>query len=641
MRNDCLIGKHRALVLILVWGLFLVIGFGRPALADSLGDVKSFSVDSAYDFSGRLSVSATLRAAGANAYFYVEDAWWSRLAPAQQNSLAVALSGLSAEFDNIIYPRMTAIYGSEWKPGIDNDDRITILVTELLKDAGGYFKLDDEYSKSQRADSNEREMIYLNGLYAGSALGKTFLAHEFQHLITFYQKTVRYGLEDDVWLNEARSEYASTLLGYDNQYELSNLKMRVDKFLSSPSDPLGEWQDQSSDYGVANLFMQYLIDHYGTRILALMMQNSLVGINSIDAALRVMGQTDTFATIFTNWTLANYLNNCSVGPAKIYCYSNPSLGYENIHVFPTAGYVLGNGSLELASWIKDWSPRWYRISSSDSRSKTLKIDFDGYGMSSDFEISYVLREGAEDRVYAMNLNDDQKGALLVPEFGSRIQSVLLVPVNAKKREGFSNSDPNTPFSFKISASTNFPSLLPDGSLVKADNDPRVYQIDNASKRWIAGADIFLARGLRWSDIKTLSASDLAVYPEGGIVGWPDGALIKSMGSPTVYVVSSEKKRPFSSAEIFVGLGYRWGSIKLISQSGLDQYELGMPIDSLSYPDGALIKFSDSPDVYLVEGGVRELIPSLDVFSQHGFSFDSVLNADPRFRTEYPEGKTVS
>ncbi len=629
------------MVLILIWGLFLVIGFGRPALADSLGDAKSFSVDPNYDVSGRMSISATLRTVGANAYFYIEDAWWSRLTSAQQNSLAVTLSGLSAEFNNVIYPRMTAIYGSEWMPGIDNDNRVTILVTELVKDAGGYFKLDDEYLKSQRTDSNEREMVYLNGLYVGSTLGKTFLAHEFQHLITFYQKTVRYGVDEDVWLNEARSEYAPTLLGYDNQYELSNLKMRVDKFLSSPSDPLGEWQDQSGDYGVADLFMQYLIDHYGTRIITLMMQNSLVGINSINAALRVMGQTDTFAAIFSNWTLANYLNDCSVGSAKTYCYSNPSLAYNTLHVAPTANYALGDGSLELASWIKDWSPRWYKIGSSDSRSKTLKIDFEGYGASGDFEISYVLREGSDDKVYSMNLNGEQKGTLLVPEFGSRIQSVLLVPVNTKRRDSFSNSDPNTPFSFKISASTNFLSLSPDGSLVKADNDPRVYLIDNSSKRWVAGADIFLARGLKWSDIKILSASDLSVYPEGEIVGWPDGTLVKSSASPIVYVISLEKKRSISSAGIFVGLGYQWKNIKTISQSDLAQYELGVSIDSLFYPDGALIKFSDSPNVYLIEGGARRLIPSLDVFSRHGYSFSSVLSADPSFRIKYPEGAPVS
>ncbi|MBI4812155.1 hypothetical protein HY798_01745 [Candidatus Falkowbacteria bacterium] len=641
MKNDCFTGKYRALILILSLGLFLVIGFGQPALADFLGDVKSFSVDPAYDSSGRMSVSATLRVVGANAYFYVGNAWWSHLTSAQQNSLAVALSGLSAEFDNIIYPRMTAVYGLEWRPGIDNDNRITILVAELVKDAGGYFKPEDEYLKSQRADSNEREMIYLNSLYLENILGKTFLAHEFQHLITFYQKTVRYGLEEDVWLNEARSEYAPTLLGYDNQYELSNLKLRVDKFLSNPSDPLGEWHDQSSDYGVANLFMQYLIDHYGTRILTLMMQNSLVGINSIDAALRVMGQTDTFAAIFTNWTLANYLNNCSVGPAKIYCYSNFSLGYDNIRVLPTAGYVLGDGSLELASWIKDWSPRWYKIDSSDSRSKTLKIDFEGYGINSDFMVSYILWDGIANKAYSMNLNADQRGGLLIPKFGSQIRSVLLVPVNTEKRSNFSNSDPNIPFSFKISASTNFPSLLPDGSLVKADNDSKVYQIDKVSKRWITDANIFITRGFKWADIKTLAASDLAIYPEGKAVGWSDGTLIKSSDAPTVYVVSMEKKRPFSSAEVFVGLGYRWGNIKTISQSDLDQYESGVQIDTLSHPDGALVKFSDSPNIYLIEGGARKLIPSIEVFLKRGYGFSSVLIVDSGFKSKYPDGDALN
>jgi hypothetical protein len=610
-------------------------------MADSLGDVKTFFVNPVYDAGGRTNVSATLRVVGANAYFYVGNLWWDHLTSAQQNSMAVALNDLNAEFDGKVYPQITSVYGSEWKPGVDNDDRVTILITKLVEDAGGYFKLNDEYLKSQRGDSNEREMIYLNGLYINGLLGKIFLAHEFQHLITFYQKTARYGLEEDVWLNEARSEYTSTLLGYDDQYELSNLKMRVDKFLSNPSDPLGEWQDESADYGVANLFMQYLIDHYGTRLISLMMQNSLVGVDSIDAALRVMGETGTFAGIFADWTLTNYLNDCSVAPAEVYCYANQNLGYANMHVVPTASYVLGDGSLELASWIKDWSPRWYKISSGDSKSKTLKVDFDGYGINNNFEISYILHDASGNRVYYMNLNDDQKGALLVPEFGSRISSVILVPINAKRRTGFSNSDPNSPFSFKISASTNFPSLLPEGSLVKADGDPKVYLIDNASKKWIAGADIFAMRGMKWGDIKTVLAADLAVYPDGGIIGWPDGTLIKSAGAQTVFAVSSGKRRPISSAEVFIELGYKWENIKTISQNDLDQYGLGMPVNDLSHPDGSLIKFSDSPNVYLVEGGAKKLIPSVEVFLGHGYSFGLVLTVDPGFGAKYIDGGTLN
>jgi len=163
------------------------------------------------------------------------------------------------EFDLVIYPKERTFFGSEWNPGLDNDKRITILVLPLIDSAGGYFNSNDEYSRTVFSNSNQREMIYLNAFYAKKPDAKSFLAHEFQHLITFYQKTVLYNLEEDIWLNEARSEYAPTLLGYDNIYPGSSLEKRTELFLDSPSDSLTEWNNKIDDYGPVNLFLQYLI----------------------------------------------------------------------------------------------------------------------------------------------------------------------------------------------------------------------------------------------------------------------------------------------------------------------------------------------------------------------------------------------
>ncbi|GAH35118.1 unnamed protein product, partial [marine sediment metagenome] len=56
------------------------------------------------------------------------------------------------------------------------------------------------------------------------------------------------------------AEYAPTLLGYDDEYEGSNLQRRVKKFLAEPSDSITEWQNTSADYGGLNLFIQYLVE---------------------------------------------------------------------------------------------------------------------------------------------------------------------------------------------------------------------------------------------------------------------------------------------------------------------------------------------------------------------------------------------
>ncbi|PIW74648.1 MAG: hypothetical protein CO003_01630, partial [Candidatus Portnoybacteria bacterium CG_4_8_14_3_um_filter_44_15] len=257
----------------LFW-LVLVAGgvFVSPAIvrADSLGQQVRFFIDSSYDSTNRTSLTATLRATGDFVYFYVEDEYFEGLSGTYKNGVREALEDLAKEFDTVIYPKERAVYGSEWTPGIDNDVRITVLVTKLASNAGGYFNTYDEFPRSQFSNSNQREMVYLNAVNILDPKNKALLAHEFQHLISFYQKTVHYGLEEDVWLNEARSEYASTLCGYDNVYAQSYLSARVNTFLDFPTDPLMEWKNNVSDYGVANLFIHYLVDHYGKDILTKM-----------------------------------------------------------------------------------------------------------------------------------------------------------------------------------------------------------------------------------------------------------------------------------------------------------------------------------------------------------------------------------
>lgn len=618
---------------------FISVGFVSAA---STGDKTNFYVDSVYDYWSREQVPATLNFIGQRAYYYIDDAWWKNLSPASQNDVANAIANLSREFDQTIYPQMTAVYGSEWNPGIDNDPRITILVTRTIDEAGGYFSYTNEYPKSQYGSSNEREMIYFNGTYITNSRNSSFLAHEFQHMITFYQKQKLHSIEDDYWLNEARSEYTSTLLGYDNNYSGSNLERRVKTFLSRPSDSLTEWRNETGDYGAVNIFMQYLVDHYGARILTLMTQNDKVGIASVNAALQDMGYSETFSDIFMRWALSNYLNNCGVGGQKNYCYFNTNLNYGNLHVDPTSSYSLGQGSLEFATWIKDWSPRWYKIDAADGQSRLLQINFEGFGTTGNFKVYYILRknDGSYETNF-MNVSSEQKGSSLFSNFGSQIKSVILIPVNMYKTAGFSSNEVNTPFSLKISTNVNQPVLYASGTLIKSASDPKVYLIEDGVKRWISNADIFIARGYKWADIIVVSASDVAAYPDGASVSWPDGSLVKSVGQPAVYIISAGKKRPFASAGIFIGLGYQWQNIKTISQQELDQYELGATVNSLLHPDGTLVRFSDTPNIYLIENAQKRWIPSINVFLAKKYDFKMVAVVGPEMGSKYPDGTNIS
>jgi len=316
-------------------------------------------VDPNYDFSQREKISATLRKVSLNAYFYLEDAWFLALEEKERAEVLKILELTAEEFDNVIYPKLTSFFGSEWKPGIDGDPKITILFHKMKKDVAGYFNSGDEYPRIQNPKSNQREMIYLNADNILSPLLKSYIAHEFIHLITFNQKNRIYGVEEEVWLNEARAEYAPTFLGYDEEFEGSYLWQRVKQFISSPSDSLTEWQNLKSDYGVVNLFIQYLVDHYGAIILADSLKSDKVGIPSLNYALRKNGFQKDISSIFVDWLITLYLNDCNYGPN--FCYKNENL--KKLKITPSLIFLPSTQLTEinLNYSIKEWSGNWYRV----------------------------------------------------------------------------------------------------------------------------------------------------------------------------------------------------------------------------------------------------------------------------------------
>lgn len=386
--------------------VFVLSSFAFSAKAESL----EFNVNSSYDYQGRSQVTAFLNLISEKAYFYVEENYYNYLSPENKQIFSSALSSLSQEFDKVIYPKLTEIYGSEWKPGIDRDERITILFSRIKSNSGGYFYSGDEYPRSQVSNSNEREMVYFNIDYVSDPLAKSYLAHEFMHLISFNQKDLAHGVEEDVWLNEGRAEIAPSLLGYDNNYDQSSLRRRVLTFLQNQSDSLTEWRGIAADYGVLDVFMQYMLDHYGRKVFVDSLRSSKTGISSLDEALRNNGHSETFSDVFTNWTIAVLINDCSVG--QKYCYLNDEL--KELKVLPQLNYLPAGGesTLSITNYSKDWMGSWIKLIGGG---KTLKMTFSGDSKVS-FKVPYILKDSrGQFSVGFFNLNSSQ-GTLDINDF---------------------------------------------------------------------------------------------------------------------------------------------------------------------------------------------------------------------------------
>jgi hypothetical protein len=416
------------------------------ALADYYpGQVSNFYVDSSYDATNRIELKAALLKSSQKLYFYVDNNWLDSLSSQDQQELANSLSVLGDEFYLKIYPVLTSNFGAEWNPGIDNDEHITVLLEPMKKEARGYFRNIDEYSKLQSPYSNEREMIYLNANYVTSTLAKNFLAHELVHLISFNQKEKGYGVNEETWLNEARAEYASMLVGYDSDYQNSYLAERVKVFLENPSDSLTEWKGNPADYGALNLFTHYLVEKYGIKILTDSLHSKEVGIKSLNEALIKNGFKNDFAKIFTDWTIAMFVNDCTLG--EKYCYFNKNL--EFIRVMPSINFlpIAIQSNLMVNQSTKDWSGNWFKFIGGKG---ILKVDFIG---KSDkiFKIPYLLKDISGKYILNfLQLDNNQRGEILIPGFLTEISSITLIPSIQSKTFGFSSSEVASPFSWSVS-----------------------------------------------------------------------------------------------------------------------------------------------------------------------------------------------
>lgn len=415
----------------------LVIG------AQTIDEEVDFNVDPSYDAQKRKELTAVLVKTTDQLYFYADKIWWEELGRAERQSLDVVFYNLGIEFGRKIYPTLTKAFGSEPKPGIDGSEIITVLLHPMVPDAGGYYNTGDIYSRFTYPKSNEREMLYLNSRYISEPEAKAFLAHEFTHLITINQKNLLRGVNEEIWLNEARAEYSATFLGYNGVYRGSILERRVNEFLRNSQISLTEWFNKKEDYGAINLFTQYLVDHYGVKILVDSLRSDYTGIESINHALTKNNYDKNFSQIFSDWAITLLANDCNLGDK--YCYLNRHL--QDFHITPTF-YYLPRAETVMSAYHDTtyWGLNWYRFLGGGS---DLVLEFDG----SDevvFKIPYLVCDFDNNcSVEFVSLDEEQKGEITLSGFGAKYSSLTIIPFIESKTSGFNGREESVSFSWEI------------------------------------------------------------------------------------------------------------------------------------------------------------------------------------------------
>lgn len=657
----------------------------------------NFLVDPSYDANGRTNIGATVRATGVYVYFYVENDYWNLLSSSEKESALKNINALVNEFDYTIYPKMKSAYGDEWNPGIDGDPRIYILLTDIVKDAGGYFNKSNEYSKNildqykinqlailnqeKKADiaagrsidsyaqreneivsiyTNEKELLYLNANFLDRSSMRSYIAHEFQHMINWSQKKKISDIDEEIWLNEGLSEYSSTLLGYDNPYPESVIELRINTFFQYTPDSLTEWQNVTQDYASVNLFMQYLVDHYGVSILKGIVSSQKSGIGAINESLRNQGYNTSFSEVFSDWQIANYLNDKSIFNGK-YSYSSPILSNYIFRVKPTETLVVKNNTpINNVEYTKDWSGKWFEFTTplaGDLQSRALKFIFSVNDAEANFKIPYIIKNiDGSVRVGEMNLNSLQNGTVLFDNFNTKIASVIILPISEKKTSGFSESEPLVKFTYSVS--------LSEMNIPRINNiSPNISSLAGGTRATIIGENFNInsivkfggiAAEIQIPDSKTIIAIIPPSSKSGNVnvevinslspeesaaenftyLSLPEnGSLIRAEGDYKVYVINGKYKRWIQSAEIFKYYPhFGWKNVAIVSPQIRDYYL-----------NSYLIRADGDYKVYEIntDNSKHHLAISASQFAASGRSWDMVFIINKMERNFYRTGSTIT
>ncbi|GAB4528809.1 MAG: immune inhibitor A [Anaerolineales bacterium] len=279
----------------------------------AVGDQQTFWVSNV-DTNENFQINATLQYITDHAYFWIEDSTAYRDRD---------LRNLADAFEHKIYPTDRAFFGSEWTPGVDGDPHIYIVYASGLgANLAGYFSSADELHPAAHKYSNAHEMFLFNA--DNVDLGEEFtygvLAHEFQHMIHWYQDR-----NEASWLNEGFSELAAFLNGYDmGGFDRA--------YVNDPDIQLTNWpsDDTTPHYGASFLFLDYFLNRFGEQTTQKLVANPDNGMVSVDAILQEVGAQDvltgqpvTADSFFRDWTLTNYLLNNKIYDG-LFTYDNYS-----------------------------------------------------------------------------------------------------------------------------------------------------------------------------------------------------------------------------------------------------------------------------------------------------------------------------
>jgi len=208
-------------------------------------------------------------------------------------------------------------------PDVDGNGKVILLILDINDNfdaetnpsfVSGYFDQADQVSDTHPATSlNVADILYLDSNPGNKRRSEVLstASHELQHLINY-----NYDRDEDPWLNEGLSEYASRLAGYPGR--------GFGRFLSQTNRGLTSWDNLLQDYSRTGLWMTYTSSRLGLDAIKQLVQDGAHGKESAENVITSQIPGKSFAEYVYEWTIANLLNDISL--------QNGEFGYDGINL---------------------------------------------------------------------------------------------------------------------------------------------------------------------------------------------------------------------------------------------------------------------------------------------------------------------
>lgn len=144
----------------------------------------------------------------------------------------------------------------------------------------------------------------------------------------------------------------------------------------------------------------------------------------------------------------------------------------------------------------------------------------------------------------------------------------------------------------------FKQVYPDGTLLKALNDPSVYFIQDGKKRIIQSMTALVSR----FDPRTIievPLAELSRYELGVPLAFANYSILQQGG--TYYLLDFDTLRPFENQTAFKALGYNPDEVIQIKEEDLEGYTIGTKITAKEqFPFGRILSIGESKQLYFVK-----------------------------------------